>query len=91
MTSRRSEWQIALYDFSVNCLLTAFRTLHREEEVVGFFLQYYGGADNKQGLRPLVDAIEQCDTLLRYDRIYLLVAHTPEEHTIHVSQQMTCL
>ena len=40
----------------------------REEEVVEFFVQYYGGADNKQGLRPLVDAIEQCDTLLRYAR-----------------------
>ena len=33
--------------------------------MVEYFVRYYGGADNKQGLRPLVDAIEQCDTLLR--------------------------
>ena len=37
--------------------------------MIDYFVQYYGGADNKQGLRPLVDAIEQCDTLLRYETI----------------------
>ena len=57
---------LALEDMAAHYAQPPFGyTVAWQEEVVAYFVRYYGGADGKQGLRPLVDAIEECDTLLR--------------------------
>jgi hypothetical protein len=40
-------------------------TVGWEPSAVGYFSGFYGGTEGKTGLRPLVAAVEECDTLLR--------------------------
>ena len=75
---------LALEDMAAHYAQPPFGyTVAWQEEVVAYFVRYYGGADGKQGLRPLVDAIEECDTLLRERDVEPVTPDNLLSHSMH--------